>query len=98
LTNLVHQLNVMQQEAIYMKLRELLVKNGELAIVDAFPGHEKGDVNAAVYQLEVGLRSEGQLCDAQRIEYSLKASGFLQVQFAWLPCEPHLYGLMLATR
>lgn len=97
-SNLVHQLNVMQQESVFMQLREFLRSEGELAIIDAFPGQEKGNDNAAVYQLEVSLRSPGQLCDAKRIEYSLMASGFRQVQFAWLPCEPHLYGLMLATR
>ena len=96
--NRVHQMNVIQQEAMYIKLHSLLKKEGELALVDVFAGQENGQDDVAVFGLESGLRTGGHVCDAPRMEYSLKASGFRQVQFAWLPCEPHLYGLMLATR
>ena len=96
--NRVHRLNVMEQEAMYIKLHSLLKKEGELALVDVFAGQENGQDDAAVFGLESALRTGGHICDAPRMEYSLKASGFRQVQFAWLPCEPHLYGLMLATR
>lgn len=96
--NRVHRMNVMEQEAMYMKLHSLLKPEGELALIDVFAGQENGQDDVAIFGLEAGLRTGGQDCDAPRIEYSLKASGFRQVQFAWLPCEPHLYGLMLATR
>jgi ubiquinone/menaquinone biosynthesis C-methylase UbiE len=96
--NRVHQLIVMEQEEMYIKLHSLLKKEGELALVDVFAGQEKGLDDVAVFGLESALRTGGHVCDAPRMEYSLKASGFRQVQFAWLPCEPHLYGLMLATR
>jgi len=96
--NRVHQMNVMAQEAMYMKLRSLLKSEGELALVDVFAGQESGQDDVAIFGLESALRTGGQICDAPRMEYSLKASGFRQVQFAWLPCEPHLYGLVLATR
>ena len=97
-TNRVHQLGVVQQEAMYIKLRSLLGKEGELALVDVFAGQENGQDDAAIFELESSLRVGGKVCDGPRMEYSLKAAGFRQVQFAWLPCEPHLYGLMLATR
>lgn len=96
--NRVHRMNVIAQEAMYMKLHSLLKPEGELAIIDVFAGQENGVKDAAIFGLESGLRIGGKDCDAPRMEYSLKASGFRQVQFAWLPCEPHLYGLMLATR
>ena len=96
--NRIHRMNVMEQEAMYMKLHSLLKPEGELALIDVFAGQEHGQDDVAIFGLESGLRAGGKDCDAPRIEYSLKASGFRQVQFAWLPCEPHLYGLMLATR
>ena len=96
--NRVHRMTVIEQEAMYMKLHSLLKPEGELALIDVFAGQENGHDDAAIFGLEAGLRTGGKDCDAPRIEYSLKASGFRQVQFAWLPCEPHLYGLMLATR
>jgi len=96
--NRVHQLSVVQQEAMYIKLHSLLGKESELALVDVFAGQENGQEDSAIFGLESSLRVGGKICDGPRMEYSLKASGFRQVQFAWLPCEPHLYGLMLATR
>lgn len=96
--NRVHCLNTMDQEAMYIKLHSLLKPEGELALIDVFEGQDKGKDDVVVFGLEAALRSSGNTCDAPRMEYSLKASGFRQVQFAWLPCEPHLYGLMLATR
>ncbi|QEG24571.1 class I SAM-dependent methyltransferase [Mariniblastus fucicola] len=96
--NRVHRMDVIAQEAMYMKLHSLLKPEGEMAIIDVFAGQEAGQEDVAIFDLESGLRAGGKVCDALRIEYSLKASGFRQVQFAWLPCEPHLYGLMLATR
>jgi len=38
------------------------------------------------------------MCDAKQLESELTEAGFRQVQFAWLTCEPFLYGLLLATR
>lgn len=96
--NQIHQMNVIAQEAMYIKLHSLLKPEGELALVDVFAGQENGQDDVAIFGLESALRVGGQICDGPRMEYSLKASGFRQVQFAWLPCEPHLYGLMLATR
>ncbi len=96
--NRVHRMNVIAQESMYVKLHSLLKPEGELALIDVFAGQENGKDDAAIFGLESGLRAGGQVCDGPRMEYSLKASGFRQVQFAWLPCEPHLYGLMLATR
>ena len=96
--NRVHKMSVIEQEAMYIKLHSLLKPEGELVLIDVFAGQENGEEDVAIFGLESGLRTGGKECDAPRIEYSLKASGFRQVQFAWLPCEPHLYGLMLATR
>ena len=96
--NRVHRMSVIEQEAMYVKLHSLLATDGELAIVDVFSGQEGGLEDAAIFDLESSLRVGGNVCDGPRIEYSLKAASFRKVQFAWLPCEPHLYGLMLASK
>jgi len=75
-----------------------LKDEGELVIVDVFRGQEDGLERSEDYELELCLRTGGAICDATVIEAELKESGFRQVQFAWLTCEPFIYGLLLATK
>jgi hypothetical protein len=82
------------------KLGALLLKRGgELAIVDVFPGQTAGDAARESFELEFGLRhSHGQCHHPRDLEPALKAAGFANVQFAHLPAEPFLYGLILAAK
>lgn len=77
----------------------LLQTGGELVIVDWFPGLEQGDNYRALTELEFGLRhSHGRCHDPHELEEMLKDAGFPSVQFAHLPVEPYLYGLVLAGK
>ena len=57
---------------MYVKLHSLLKPEGELALIDVFAGQENGQDDVAIFGLESGLRTGGQICDAPRMEYSLK--------------------------
>lgn len=82
------------------KLGALLLKRGgELAIIDVFPGQGNGDETREVFELEFGLRhSHGRCHHPRDLEPALKAAGFASVQFAHLPAQPFLYGLILAAK
>lgn len=98
MVNEIHKLSAEQRTEWFAKARPLLHQEGELMIVDVFRGLEDGEQNADDYELELGLRAGKSLCDAKILESELKETGFRQVQFAWLTCEPFLYGLLLATK
>lgn len=82
------------------KVGQLLLQTGsELVIVDWFPGLEQGDAYLALTELEFGLRHSHGRCHAPRdLERMLRDAGFPSVQFAHLPVEPYLYGLVLAGK
>lgn len=96
----IHLAPLNETAALMKKLGALLLKRGgELAIIDAFPGQAAGDEYREVVELEYGLRhSPGQMHHPRDLEPALKAAGFASVQFAHLPAEPHLYGLILAAK
>ena len=98
MVNEVHKLSAEQRTQWFSQARPLLHQEGELMIVDVFGGQEEGVQRVADYELELSLRTESAICDATLLESELKQAGFRQVQFAWLPCEPFLYGLLLATK
>jgi 2-polyprenyl-3-methyl-5-hydroxy-6-metoxy-1,4-benzoquinol methylase len=96
--NLMHHLPAEKSKSFIETVFGLLKPEGELAIVDVFPGQEKGQFNLAVFSLELGLRSPGALRDPRDLRTELQEVGFRQIQYAQLPSEPYVYGLVLATR
>jgi len=86
--------------ALMKKLGALLLKRGgELAIIDVFPGQQEGHEYREVVELEYGLRhTPGSMHHPRDLEPALKAAGFASVQFAHLPAQPYLYGLILAAK
>ena len=96
----IHLAPLNETAALMKKLGALLLKRGgELVIIDVFPGQEAGDEYREVVELEYSLRhSPGQMHHPRDLEPALKAAGFASVQFAHLPAQPHLYGLILAAK
>ena len=81
------------------RFRELVKPDGELAIVDIFPGQEKGDEHRAIFELELFLRtSSGTLQSPEQVQAMLEEVGFANIQFAHIPAPPYIWGLMLAHR
>ena len=96
----VHLEPLKETTALMKKLGALLLKRGgELAIIDVFPGQQEGEEYREVVELEYGLRhTPGQMHHPRDLEPALKAAGFANVQFAHLPAQPYLYGLILAAK
>ena len=96
----IHLEPLKETTALMRKLGALLLKRGgELAIIDIFPGQKEGEEYREVVELEYGLRhSPGQMHHPRDLEPALKTAGFANVQFAHLPAQPYLYGLILAAK
>jgi phospholipid N-methyltransferase len=96
----IHLDSLRSQTALMKKIGALLLnRGGELVIVDVFPGQPAGAQHREMFELEFGLRhSHGQCHHPRDLESALKNAGFASVQFAHLPAEPYLYGLVLAAK
>lgn len=85
--------------ALLERLARSLKPKGELAVVDWFPGQEKGQRNLAFAQLELGLECpEGGLVTASLTRQWLAAAGLGNVRYAALPAPPHIWGLVLSQK
>jgi hypothetical protein len=74
-------------------------RGGELAIVDAFPGQERGALHLGLYRLRVALRTErGRVHSPDQLRAALAEAGFEKPLFAHLPSPPHTLGLLLGLK
>lgn len=79
-------------------VRRVMHFDGELAIVDLFPGQDAGTKNLAFFALQLELRTaNGQLHSPTWMQDTLKKADFGKIQFAHLPSPPHYWGLMVAA-
>ena len=70
-----------------------------MAIVDIFPGQEKGELSRVVSELELALRTDGQAMHTPALlQEKLTQTGFEDIQFAHLPAPPQLYGILVAKK
>ncbi len=79
-------------------IRRVMHFDGELVIVDLFPGQDSGIKNLAFFELQLELRTaDGQLHSPTWLQETLKKNDFGKIQFAHLPSPPHYWGLMVAA-
>jgi SAM-dependent methyltransferase len=99
IANRIHWRSPEQIEQLAKDLATYVRADGELAIVDIFPGKEEGVLARAEHDLELGLRTDaGQLHDPIHLRKSLERSGYGEIQFAHLTAEPGYWGITLSTR
>jgi 2-polyprenyl-3-methyl-5-hydroxy-6-metoxy-1,4-benzoquinol methylase len=99
LAGIVHRLPASQVQNLIAQIFPLVKKERELAIVDVFPGQEAGEINRAIFELELGLRTTGGILhDPNTLKAWLTTAGFRTVQYAHLPAPPHYWGLMVAEK
>ena len=99
IANRIHWRSPEQIEQLMKDLATYLKADGELAIIDIFPGNEEGDLARAEHELELALRTKaGQLHDPIQLRQSLDRSGYGNTQFAHLSAEPGYWGITVSTR
>ena len=81
------------------EVRSIMHVDGELALIDLFPGQENGELNLAFFHLQLMLGIENsQLHSAPRLQEILEENKFGRIQFAHLPSPPNYWGMILASR
>lgn len=80
------------------EVRRVMHFDGELVIVDLFPGQESGVKNLAFFELQLSLRTAHRhLHPPVELQETLKKCDFGKIQFAHLPSPPHYWGMMVAA-
>ena len=99
LAGILHRLRRDEVKNLLPQVHGLVKADRELAIIDVFPGQEKGTKQRAVFELELGLRTAaGQPFEPEKLKTMLIEAGFSNIQYAHLPSAPYYLGLMLAER
>ena len=93
----IHRLPAKQLPTLFSRISRALKPGGTLAIVDIFPGQEKGELSRVVSELELALRTDGQAMHTPALlQEELTKAGYKDIQFAHLPAPPQLYGILVA--
>lgn len=95
----IHQLAPEEFEKALQIANRALKPDGEIVLIDIFPGQSDGDLSRTVRELELALRTHGRpMATPQAVEDQLKQHGFSEIRFAHLPATPKIFGLILARK
>jgi SAM-dependent methyltransferase len=99
LPNVMHRHSLADNRRLLQRVHRWLNPEGEVAIIDVFPGQEAGDRMRQFFRLSVALRtSEGGVHGPEELRALLLDAGFSSPQYTHLPVPPHTMGLMIASR
>ena len=75
-----------------------LKPGGEVAIIDIFPGQERGQMTCDLFALQLLIGTGHGLLPVIELQKMLENTGFQNIQFTDLPTAPYTHGLLLAAR
>ncbi len=85
--------------SLFEKLFKSLKPGGEIAIIDIFPGDQRGDLQRTLYTLGLALRTEqGSVHSEEALDRLLDNAGFEKANLLSLPVTPHTMGVLMARR
>jgi len=85
--------------SLLKNIRKALTPNGELAVIDIFPGQEEGNLTRSLHALKLALASRaGKHYLPDEMQALMMNAGFQKPQYAHLSEPPHTRGLMLSTK
>lgn len=84
--------------ALLTTAHRVLGPGGELAVIDVFPGQERGIQAFSEFQLQALIGTGNALVTPEQLSDLMTQVGFSQIQFTHLPAPPWTHGLMLGTR
>jgi len=99
LANIAHLESPDSNRMLLRKVRGALKTGGNIVIIDAFGGQERGELNHALYALGLALRTEhGRVYSALELEPMLLESGFRMPRLIPLEVPPYVVGMLIARR
>ena len=85
--------------ALLRRLHAALKPGGSLLLVDVFHGQPGGELNAALYELGLALRTaQGRVHGRVALETCVRESGFAGSTYQPIPVTPHTMGLIVAQK
>ena len=95
----IHRLSPETLDHLLALAHRALKRNGEVVLIDVFPGQEDGVLSRSVRDLELALRTHGrQMLSPKEVEQALVQHDFSEIQFAHLPAVPRIFGVVLASK
>ena len=99
LVNLIHRHTESEVQFLIAQAVRLLKDEGEVCLVDVFPGQDRGERYRSVFELELAMRTtDGQMHSIYFVKEWMQQSGLVDLQFTHLPAPPYLWGLLLASK
>ena len=84
---------------LFKRVYQALDEQGEIIIIDVFPGPGEGTLTNTLYRLGLALRTEhAQVYTAGQLRGQLREAGFRSCELTLLKSPPHMLGLLLATK
>lgn len=84
---------------LFMRLHSALKPGGSMLVVDVFHGHPGGELNSALYELGLALRTEhGRVHGRFTLEACLAKAGFGAGAYHPIPVPPHTMGMIIAQK
>jgi len=85
--------------SLITRAQQALHSEGELVIVDLFPGQPQGDITRQVYSIEIGMQlPDAQPCAPFDIQDLLDSCGFNKPMYSHLEAPPYAYGMIVARK
>ncbi len=94
----IHVASPAERERLLTTAFRVLGPGGELAVIDVFPGQERGVAAFSEYQLQLLIGTGNAMIAPEELGDLMTRTGFSQIQFTHLPAPPWTHGLMLGTR
>ncbi len=85
--------------SLFRKVHKALKENGEMVIIDVFPGQEKGDLARSLYALGLALRTQqGRIYPPEEVKQILSATGFKTGEMIPLDIIPFTMGMVVGQK
>ncbi len=94
----VHDRTADELEQLLCTAHRVLGPDGELALIDVFPGQPRGLQTVSQFQLELLIGTGQTPFTPELINEKLTQVGFTRIQFTHLPAPPWTHGLVLGLR
>lgn len=99
LANITHLETPEGNQDVFKRVYGSLAKDGEVVIIDVFPGSPEGNLTSILYRLGLALRTEhGQVYSSEELSRQLREAGFSSCELTILKSSPHILGMLIAAK
>ncbi|MBC8351251.1 MAG: class I SAM-dependent methyltransferase [Planctomycetes bacterium] len=95
--NVTHLQTAEENAGLFARIHRCLTSDGQIVVIDAFPGASEGNVPFALYHLGLALRTQnGKVYSSEAIRSMLQSQGFEAGTLTPLDVPPFMVGMLVA--